>query len=164
MKYLKKILSVVFLIFALTAATHFSKEVYKLFKVHQGSDAEKLAMIWERDLDTLIQQKKLPPTWNNIREVVLIGGTKTAKQWLKEVGSPVKINAKGNQKLEILVLSWEDEGKEGAIVQYNLIDLESGNMTWELGRTFVLKDLNPASDSNKPSPEPISEPAESSSH
>lgn len=164
MTYIKKLLSVIFLISALTAFGYFGKEVFKLIKIHRGSEADRLAVLWERDLNMLIEQKKLHPAWPKIREVVLIGATKKARNWLKEIGSPVKINPKGNHRLEVLLLNWEDKGREGAIVQYNLIDLESRNMIWELGRTYVLKGSAEVSDSDKPSQEPTSVPAESSSH
>ena len=176
MKFLKTTLSTLFLLIALGAIGYFAKEVYQLIKIQTGGDAQRLRVLWEKDIELLAEKNKLPSGWKQIKEVALIGGTARAKSWLKQIGSPITLNSAGDHRLEILLLNWEDEGKEGAIVQYNLIDLKSGNMIWELGRTFTLKqappssnliaaepsakaETNPASGSSKPSPEPSSSPA-----
>ncbi len=140
MAVIKKLLSFLFLFISILALGYFGLEVVELIKLKNASEAERLALIWEKDLQLLIEQKKMPPGWERIREVALIGGTSTARDWIKKITSPVKVHKDGDHRLEVLLLDWKDEGNEGAIVQYNLIDLKTGNMTWELGRTYVLKE------------------------
>lgn len=188
MTFIRRLLSLIFLVISFTCLAYFGKEVYEILRLQDAGDAEKLYILWERDLQTLQEQNKLHPGWSQIREVVLIGGTPTTKKWLKEIGSPVRINPKGDHRLEVLVLNWTDEGREGAVVQYNLVNLKTGNMIWELGRTFTLKEAPtlqakdktsieeatapssapepsaPASVSDKPSEAPSASPAESNSH
>lgn len=98
-----------------------------------------LQSLWEDDLKLLRSHKKLHKDWEKIKEVEMIGGTPTAKKWVQSLKSPLKTNPKGLYKLEVLVLSWNDQKAEGAIVQYDLIDMKSGNLVWELGRTFQFK-------------------------
>ena len=155
MTIVKKLLSVLFLLISVVAAGYLSLEIIGLIKLQNATEAERLALIWEKDLNLLIEQKKMPPGWSRIREVALIGGTPKARDWIKKIVSPVHVIKNGDHRLEVLLLNWEDEGSEGAIIQYNLIDLKSGNMTWELGRTYILKEApkklqEPAATAAKP--------------
>ncbi len=71
----------------------------------------------------------------------MYGGTPESKNWLKRIDVPVRPHIQeGGNRLEVLVVVWEEEGKQGALVQYNLVDLKSKNMVFELGRTLILAD------------------------
>src|SRR5690606_4847569 len=62
-----------------------------------------------------------------------------AKKWLAEIESPIQVTKEGTHKLEVLLLSWEEGEKLGAVIQYDLVDMKTQNLLWELGRTFILK-------------------------
>ena len=81
---------------------------------------------------------KLPAGWNSIKEIQLIPATDKAKLWLKSMHVPILLKSDGAYKLEVLMISWDEGQDVGAIVQYNLVELKTNNMVWELGRTFVL--------------------------
>lgn len=94
---------------------------------------------WASDISLLEESGKLPSAWFDVKEVEVVGGTPETKSWLRRVHIPVSVkNQEGHHKLETLVVLWEEEGKRGVLTQYNLVDLESGNTIWELGRTLIL--------------------------
>lgn len=94
---------------------------------------------WAQDIDSLEKSRKLPPPWFDVAEVELIGGNPEGKKWLKQIKVPVDAkNAKGHHKLEVLIVPWHEDGKDGVMLQYNLVDLKTKNMIFELGRTLLL--------------------------
>lgn len=95
---------------------------------------------WHQDVETLEASGKLPKPWFAIKDLEIYGGTPESKAWLKRIKHPLKTKLAGTHKLEVLVVAWEEDGKNGVLVQYNLVDLKSQNMVWELGRTLILKD------------------------
>lgn len=99
---------------------------------------KKLERQWFEDVDLLEESGKLPQPWYDVKEVELIGGTPETRNLLKRIKIPVGVkNQGGTYKLEVLVVVWEEEGKRGTMIQYNLVDLKSGNTVWELGRTLI---------------------------
>lgn len=96
---------------------------------------------WEEDVHNLEASPKLPKAWFDVKELEITGGTPETKSWLRRIHVPLKTKKDGHYKLEVLVVAWEEEGKQGALVQYNLTDLKTQNMIWELGRTFILRQL-----------------------
>ncbi len=96
---------------------------------------------WAEDVAQLEASKKLPKPWFDVREVELFGGTPESRGWLKEMKIPVaQKNPDGQHKLEVLIVPWEEDGKTGVMIQYNLTELKSKNMIYELGRTLILSD------------------------
>lgn len=65
-------------------------------------------------------------------------GTEQARKWLEKVKLPIEQKTDGQYKMEVLLMSFEDEGKTAAIIQYNIINNKTHDMEWELGRTFYL--------------------------
>jgi hypothetical protein len=108
------------------------------YRVSFATPTERLQILWDQDVQKLKEAKKLPAGWDDIRQIDLFPATDNAKVWLKNVTVPLQVRADGQHKMEVLILSWEESGVTGAIVQYNLVDLKTNNMIWELGRTFVL--------------------------
>jgi hypothetical protein len=107
----------------------------------------KLELQWAQDVELLESSKKLPPGWFDVKEVEITGGTPETKGILRKIRIPVQVKKEdGQHKVEVLVVVWEEEGKRGALIQYNLVNLKTGNMIWELGRTLILsqpQDPNP---------------------
>lgn len=115
-------------------------EIYNYLNFTESSPQKKLEYFWHRDTKTLLKNKKLPKAWNDIKEIDFFGGTKEEKNWIQSIKSPVPINKKGQHKMEILLLTWKDGERFGAIIQYDIINIKSGNLLWELGRTYILKE------------------------
>jgi len=94
---------------------------------------------WAEDVASLEASPKLPKPWFDVREVELIPGTPESKSWLRSVKIPLgQKNPNGQHKLEVLIVPWEEEGKAGVMIQYNLVNLKTNNMIFELGRTLIL--------------------------
>ncbi|MGZ3721911.1 MAG: hypothetical protein ACXVA9_03200, partial [Bdellovibrionales bacterium] len=90
------------------------------------------------DVEQLEASGKLPKEWSDVSLIEVIGGTPETKDWLGRIYVPLKSKKGGHYKLEVLVVVWEEEGKRGTLVQYNLVDLKTQNNIYELGRTFIL--------------------------
>lgn len=116
----------------------FAAGVFVLKK--EASAPEKLEMLIEKDLDLLRQNGSLPKELNSLAKLEVYGGTDQAKVWINNLSLPFKLAEDGTHDLEVLVVDWEEGTKDGVMVQYNLVDRKSGNMVWELGRTFILRD------------------------
>jgi hypothetical protein len=99
--------------------------------------------MWREDIELLEGSGKLPKPWFEVREIELIGGSPHARQWLKRIDVPLKDKrGDGKYRLEVLIVPWTVEKQHGVLVQYNLVDLKSKNMIWELGRTLILSPQN----------------------
>lgn len=109
------------------------------FQFEFGSKSERLQILWEQDLEKLKAANLLPEAWSDIREIELNPTTDNAKLWMKNVQVPILLKSNGQHRLEILGVSWEEGHSSGLILQYNLVDLKTNNMIWELGRTFTLE-------------------------
>lgn len=105
-----------------------------------GTKLQRLERMWSEDVALLESSGKLPAPWFKLRNLEVYGGTEEAKAWLKRIQPPLKTRPDGTHKMEVLLLSWEEDGKTGAVVQYNMVDIKTQNMVWELGRTFILSE------------------------
>jgi hypothetical protein len=100
---------------------------------------KRLERQWQEDVDDLEASQKLPKEWNDVGVVETIGGTPETKEWLQRIETPIKPHKGGHYKLEILVVAWDEDGKTGALIQYDLDNLKTGATIWEQGRTLILK-------------------------
>ena len=99
---------------------------------------KRLERQWAADVERLESSHKLPKEWFDVGELEVFGGTPETREWLGRIQVPLKPKKVGGYKLEVLVVVWEEEGKRGTLVQYNLVDLKTQNNIFELGRTFIL--------------------------
>src|SRR5579872_4376202 len=79
---------------------------------------------WHQDVVELEESGKLPKAWFDVGEIEMIGGNPETKEWLAKIRVPLHSRKDGGYRLECLVVNWEEEGKHGAMVQYNLVDLK----------------------------------------
>jgi len=103
---------------------------------------KKFERLWAEDVELLEKSKKLPPPWFKVREIKLIGGTPETKAWLKRIQVPLRTNADGTHNLEVILVVWDESGKKGVMIQYDLVDINSGENVWELGRTLIVSAPN----------------------
>ena len=91
---------------------------------------------WERDLKHLRDVKALHPGFRDLKSVEFIATSEKLKVMLKKYPIDFSTNPSGHFKLEVLL----DELNEGGLMmQYDLVELKSGNTVWERGRTFPQK-------------------------
>ncbi len=105
---------------------------------HNAPLVKRFETQWREDVEQLETSGKLPAAWFDLGELEIIGGTPETRDWLKRIQIPLNTKKAGHYKMEVLVVVWEEEGKRGTLVQYNLIELKSKNNIWELGRTLIL--------------------------
>lgn len=101
---------------------------------------------WTADVADLEASGKLPAAWREVGEIKIIGGTAETRDWLDRIHPPLTSRAGGKNRMEVLVVVWEENGKRGALVQYNIEDLKTGNTLSEIGRTLILS--TPTSEKN----------------
>ena len=114
------------------AATVFKADYWIL------SPREKFLRSWEEDIALLRKSQKLPPGWDHIRLVEVKSDNSPARDWVDDLKKRVPTDPTGTYKLSVMTIHWLEENRYGAIVQYNIVDLKSGNTIWELSRTFKL--------------------------
>jgi hypothetical protein len=95
---------------------------------------------WQHDVQILEASGKLPKAWFNTGEIVLTGGTPDSRAWLQRIKHPLRQIKDGKTKMEVLVIAWEENGKTGVTLQYNLSDRATGEWIKEVGRTLILAD------------------------
>lgn len=117
----------------------FSFIVYDNSSFQALPSAEKLNWMWDKDFDNLKDQKILPKMWSQIKTIEIKTGDERAKKWVKNIKPPLKENKEGKYHLKILVTSWEDQGELGVLVMFDIFDLKTQNLIWELSRTYILE-------------------------
>jgi hypothetical protein len=86
-----------------------------------------------KDLENLRQQNFLPEGFNDLKRVEVFGKSENLKTIFNRANESFKTSTDGKYALEVF-LDVIDEG--GVILQYDLVEIKSGNTVWELGRTF----------------------------
>lgn len=114
-----------------------------LLKYEMGSPGYRLEEQWQKDLQELQKGGHLPAAWSDVREIQLIPATDDARLWLKDVHTPIALKSSGKHKLEILIVSWEEGAKKGAMLMHHLLELPSENMIFEISRSYELSGHKP---------------------
>ena len=97
---------------------------------------KKFILAWQEDIRRMDQARSLPNGFKDLKVVEFIATSKKLKLMLKKYPMDFKTNSHGHYSLEILL----DEIKGGGLMmQYDLVELKSGNTIWERGRTFPQK-------------------------
>lgn len=99
---------------------------------------QKFAQAWRDDIALLEKTKSMPEAWNDLAEVSFSTNEGFVEEWYKNTQSPFVTSPKGKFKLQILALHQINGTRYGVMLQYNWIEIESGNTVGELGRTLPL--------------------------
>ena len=111
---------------------------YSYYEVQNFTQEQLLEKLITSDLNKLRSRNILPASFDKISHMEVQTGTEQARKWLEKMKLPIEQKADGQYKMEVLLMSFEDEGKTAAIIQYNIINNNTHDMEWELGRTFYL--------------------------
>lgn len=114
---------------------------YKDFKWNFADDQTRFIELFEGDLADLKEKNLLPPEWESIKEVVFQSTSPQTESWIKNYAPNINKNPQGKLKLEVIVIDWSEDPARGGMAQMSLIDLTSGNKTWELTRTYRIDSL-----------------------
>jgi hypothetical protein len=99
---------------------------------------QKFATTWMKDIGSLEKSGKLPEGWQQIREIVIKTDNSPAQNWVVGLDPGIKKKQDGVYRLDVFVAHWIENDRYGALVQYNLVDLRTGNTTWELSRNMQI--------------------------
>lgn len=102
------------------------------------SPKEKFISSWQSDINALESAHKLPSPWKHIRQIEFKSDNSPAADWLDSLKKQFQLDPNGSYKLNVMVIHWIEKNRYGAIVQYSITDLKSGNTIWELSRTLPL--------------------------
>jgi hypothetical protein len=133
-----KWIGIILLIAGLSCAAYFGSQRI----ARNPADAEVFHELWQKDIVQLKESKKLPEGWNSLRLVEYTPLDQETTKWIENKKPDFDLNAEGQFKLEILLDHFEDEEGKAALIEYHLIDLNSGNKVWELGRTVKINTDN----------------------
>lgn len=96
-----------------------------------------LNQLAQADIAQLSSKKSLPVAFHDLYEIEKVPTDPVTKAWAERLDLDLPVSAKGQYKLEVLLLQEESENLT-AILQYHLIHRASGNSVWELARQYKL--------------------------
>lgn len=131
-----KWLSLLSLLFALLISIYVAHSYYEF---QSFTEEQRLEHLIATDFNRLRSSHILPKAFDSISHIEVVTGTEQARNWLEKIKLPVEQRPDGEFKLEVLLMSFEDEGRTAAVIQYNIVNNKTRDMVWELGRTFYLK-------------------------
>jgi hypothetical protein len=99
---------------------------------------EKFSRAWKEDIQLLEKSGKLPKEWQSIKAVEMTGDNSPVQNWLPGLVAPIKKNPEGNYQLNVFLIHWLEDNRYGVVIQYHLVDLNTKNTIWEIGRTLKL--------------------------
>lgn len=113
------------------------------------------------DLSSLRSQGQLPKEWADIQHVSYLMHTAFQKELVgNQKFKAIPENPSGRYKLEIEFIDVPDDAEPGLILQMSMMDIQTNNKVWELGRTYPLRSFlvieseDPAKTKPIPAPQP----------
>ena len=99
---------------------------------------EKFALAWRQDLSHLDKEHKLPEAWKSLKNVEFTSNDEQVIDWYQKTGNPLPVSENGHFKLQVLGVHFIEGNRYGVMLQYNLVDLKSGNTVGEFSRRLKL--------------------------
>ncbi|PIT99754.1 MAG: hypothetical protein COT74_08175 [Bdellovibrionales bacterium CG10_big_fil_rev_8_21_14_0_10_45_34] len=107
--------------------------------VTDSDEKSRIESLWNRDLYQLMAMDQLPKAeWALIKETKWRFLADDLKARLTGLNLNIPNNSEGKYHLEIDIDRWTDEKSVGYFIEYRLVNEETGNVDWELGRTLIL--------------------------
>lgn len=135
-----KIFGITILFFGLLAVVTTYQDLSPFWFSNSSSD--KIETLWKQDMELLVRSKTLPKEWLDVSEIKFFPLTETTKELLTKIRPPLGTHDTGKYRMEVTVDDWLDteNGKSdyGLMIQYQIFDVASQNLIWELGRTLIL--------------------------
>lgn len=98
---------------------------------------EKFAEAWKRDME-LIMSTPQAERLKSIKQIEIKTDSSPVQDWVSQIKPPIIVQPSGKYKLALLILHQIHEHRYGVMIQYTLVDLESGNTVDEFARTLKL--------------------------
>ncbi|MES2768872.1 MAG: hypothetical protein V4596_06965 [Bdellovibrionota bacterium] len=137
-----KIFGMTVLFFGLLAVVTTYKDLSPFW--FDSTQSQQIETLWKQDMELLVRSKSLPKEWIEVSEIKYFPLTETTKDLLAKIRPPLGTHDTGKYRMEVTVDDWLDNenGKSdyGLMIQYQLFDIASQNLIWELGRTLIMTD------------------------
>lgn len=111
----------------------------ELHKELEMTEPQRISRFWRLDMQKLRDENHLHTGLVQLKSIEFFTPSELAKAWSEIIEVPFATREDGKYHLEILILSHEDEGERAVVIQMDLVDLETNNLVWELGRTYSLE-------------------------
>jgi hypothetical protein len=108
----------------------------------QLTPAQQMAKMIGDDFANLEKEGHLHKGWQSIATLEVRMNSKLAKAILGKTSFPIQRIKDGKNLLELDFLDLEDDENPGVIIQASLFDIKSKNKIYEIGRTYLMSDLN----------------------
>lgn len=135
-----KIFGITVLLFGLLAVVTTYKDLSPFW--FDANTTEQIETLWKQDLELLVRSKSLPKEWLEVSEIKYFPLTETSKELLTKIRPPMGTRPEGKYRMEVSIDDWLDNenGKSdyGLMIQYQIFDIASQNLIWELGRTLTM--------------------------
>jgi hypothetical protein len=158
---MNKIFGITILFFGLLAVIMTYQEATSGW--YDKTQSEEIEILWKQDTERLVRNQSLPKEWIQVSEIKYFPLTDSVKELLKKIHPPLATHL-GNYRMEVTIDDWKDGSDYGLMIQYQMFDIASDNLVWELGRTLIIPDskiVEKAGDKLKDKPEekaPSAEP------
>lgn len=126
------------LLFGLLAVITTYKDVTPFW--FEQNQTQQIEALWRQDLELLVRSNSLPKEWIQVSEIKYFPLTESVKELLSKIQPPLKTHDGGAYRMEVSIDDWKDGNDYGLMIQYQLFDIASQNLIWELGRTLIIAD------------------------
>jgi hypothetical protein len=133
-----KIFGITILFFGLLAVISTYKDVSPFW--FEQNQAEQIETLWRQDIELLVRSRSLPKEWTEVSEIKYFPLTSSVKELLSKIHPPMGTHEGGPYRMEVSIDDWKDGDDYGLMIQYQLFDIASENLIWELGRTLIVAD------------------------
>jgi hypothetical protein len=133
---MSKIFGITILFFGLLAVMTTYKDVTPFW--FDGSQAGQIESLWKQDMELLVHNQALPKQWIEVSEIKYFPLTDSVKELLSKIKPPLATHENGTYRMEVTIDDWKDNSDYGLMIQYQMFDIKSNNLVWELGRTFII--------------------------
>lgn len=133
-----KIFGITILLFGLLAVITTYQDLKPFWG--ESTQTEQIETLWKQDIELLVRTKSLPKQWIEVSEITYFPLTDSVKELLSKIRPPLGTHKDGKYKMEVSIDDWKDGSDYGLMIQYQMFDIATQNMVWELGRTLTLKD------------------------
>lgn len=135
---MNKIFGITILFFGLLAVLMTYKDVTPFWFDENLSG--QIETLWKQDLELLVRNRSLPKEWVKVSEIKYFPLTDSVKELLTKITPPLSTHEDGDYRMEVTIDDWKDDEDYGLMIQYQMFDIPSENLVWELGRTIIIQD------------------------
>ena len=122
-------------LFVITVLIVFAASTYLSLQFYNRPEF-RMAREWRHDLDRLKKAGSLPESFQKIKVIKITSRSAQLKDIGEKLVHFMPTNSDGTVELDIFLD--QPSQTKGILIQYDLVDIKSGNTVWEISRTLPL--------------------------